>query len=130
MKSSDIKFYFSKAREISFLSDFKRSRHGSVLVHNKNIISMAHNRGKVFVEFTKKKFDSDQSLHAEIGAILKVKNKKILKDCSLFVYRERSDGSISNSMPCETCIRILKSFGISNVFYSYENKEGYKEEWI
>lgn len=129
MKISDIKYYFSKAREISLLSDFKRSRHGSVIVHNNNIISMAHNRGKVFVEFIQK-FNSDQSLHSEVASILKVKNKKILKDCTLFVYRERQDKSVSISKPCPTCMRVIKSFGINHIFYSYENAEGYREEWL
>lgn len=129
MKASDIKYYFSKAREISLLSDFKRARHGSVLVHKNNIISMAHNRGQVFVEFTKR-FQSDQSIHAEVAAILKVKNKRVLKHCKLFIYRERQDGSLSISRPCEICLRIIKSFGISHVYYSYENKEGYKEEFL
>ena len=129
MKTSDIKYYFSKAKEISLLSDFKRSRHGSVIVHNKNIISMAHNRGKVFVEFTQR-FNPLQTAHAEVMAILKVKNKRILKNCTMFVFRERSNGEISSSMPCPSCFRILKSFGISHIFYSFENKEGFKEEWL
>jgi deoxycytidylate deaminase len=129
MKISDIKYYFSKAREISKLSDFRRSKHGSVIVHNKNIISMAHNRGKVFVEFTKR-FQSEQSLHSELAAILKVKNKKVLKDSSLFVYRELKNGTPSISRPCDTCMRIIKSFGITHVYYSYENPEGFKEEWL
>ena len=129
MKTSDIKYYFSKAREISKLSDFKRSRHGSVIVHKNNIIAMAHNRGKVFLEFTRR-FNPNQTAHAEMMAILKVKDKRILKDCTLFIHREMHSGKPSISRPCETCMRIIKSFGISHVYYSYENKDGFKEEWV
>jgi hypothetical protein len=60
------------------------------------------------------------SKHAEHGAVLYLKNKKIRKNTKLIVVRLDSDGNLVNSTPCESCIRRIKQAGIKKVIYVNE----------
>lgn len=57
------------------------------------------------------------SKHAEHGAVLYLKNKKLRKNIKLIVIRIDSHGNLMNSTPCESCIRRIKQAGIKKVIY-------------
>ena len=61
-----------------------------------------------------------KTLHAEAAAILKVKDKRKLKGARLYVYRE-SGGRLVMSAPCESCMRLIESFGIKEVVHTEFN---------
>ena len=67
--------------------------------------------------FSQKAGESDHRicLHAELGAILKAKSKKIH---SLHVERIEQDGSSGMAKPCKSCQEAIKAFGISKVSYT------------
>lgn len=116
-KSNHLKILDPKARciELANKSTF-RTKHGSVVVHNGIIIgsgfniNLTHDMTKTFNEF--------KTLHAEMIAILRVKNKRVLKDSSIFVTRVNQQGKLIMSKPCEICSRIIASFGIVSIFYT------------
>lgn len=52
-------------------------------------------------------------LHAEIAALLKIKDTS--KVSRFVVFRYNSDGTPGNAKPCKVCARALKLAGITNV---------------
>ena len=118
------KDFFLKSKEVSHLSDH-RCKIGASVIHKNKIISSACNQRFIWDSLTRL-YNPFSSIHAETSAILKVKNKKILKECVMFIYRERKDGSLGMCRPCKTCQRIMKSFGLLKVHYT--SPEGYHYE--
>ena len=60
-------------------------------------------------------------IHAEFSAISKVKNRSLLKGCTIYIYREYRNGNPAPSKPCQMCQEYLKSFGIKTMSYPTEN---------
>lgn len=73
-----------------------------------------------------RQFSQVKTLHAEAHALFRVKDKEILKDCEIIVYREDRHGNMANSRPCEVCQAMFRHYGIKKVTYS--TAEGWKEE--
>ena len=57
------------------------------------------------------------SKHAEHGAILYLKNKKIRNNIKLIVIRIDANGKLVNSTPCEMCIHRIKEAKIKKVIF-------------
>lgn len=68
------------------------------------------------------------SKHAEHGALLYLKNKKVRKNIKLIVIRIDSSGKLVNSTPCENCIHRIRSAGITKVIYVNENDKLIEEK--
>lgn len=68
------------------------------------------------------------SKHAEHGAILYLRNKKIRNNIKLIVIRIDSKNNLMNSTPCENCIRRIKNAGIKKVIYVNENHDLVEEK--
>ena len=132
------KRFFNIAKEISYLSDFKRARVGAVVVEKNRIISTGHNSNKTSTIQGRYNLKRGISLsypprvHAEIAALTPLLNKKDIdwSHTSIFVYRELKDGSVTCAKPCEACMTLIKSLGIRKIFYSDWNGEFIKEEYI
>ncbi len=122
-KKNQLKF-FAGAKKVSKNSDH-RCRIGSVLVHENKIISAGCNQKFIFEDLTQR-YNPEKALHSEIGCLLKLKNKQILKHCQMYVYRESLDGQLQMCRPCKGCQRILRSFGLSDVYYT--SPEGFHFE--
>lgn len=73
-----------------------------------------------------KRFHAHRTIHAEMDAILSVRHKHDLNGTYLLVYRENKSGMLAMARPCDTCIAIIKLFGISRIFYTTE--QGLKQE--
>jgi tRNA(Arg) A34 adenosine deaminase TadA len=67
-------------------------------------------------------------LHAEIHAILKVKNKALLKGATIVTYREKRDGTLGKSRPCPMCYELIRKSGIKRIQYTID--DGIKEETV
>lgn len=63
--------------------------------------------------------DKSPSTHSEIDAISRCRTGDLVSS-SIFVARTTKNGSWGNSRPCEGCMKAIKDYGISNVFF-YEN---------
>lgn len=75
-----------------------------------------------------KKWSEVKTLHAEMNACFKIKNKDLLKDCEIVVYREDRQGNMANSRPCDVCQVMFREYGIKKVTYS--TASGWKEEYF
>ena len=102
-----------------------RTRHGSVIVHNGKIIgsgfniNLTHPMIKVYNEF--------KTLHAEMVAIMRVKNKQLLKDSSIYVARINAKGLADLSKPCCTCMEFIKNtWKIKNIYYTDQDGDWVK----
>lgn len=95
------------------------SRHCAAIVHNGSILSIGVNKKKthpiqkLFADKPEKDF-----IHAEIDAIVKVKNKDILKECSIHVLRLTKGNRIGNSKPCLGCMNALNHYGIKKIYWT------------
>lgn len=88
-------------------------KHGAVIVSkNGEIIGQGFNHMNNFLSH-------QWSCHAEIAALLNIKNKRDkLLDSTLVVVRLGSDGLPKLSKPCANCRKEINKFGIRRVFYS------------
>ncbi len=120
--------YFRKARELSLESNFKIQIGASILVKSKVVSSGCNQRFKS--SSLTRKYHNSQMIHAEVAAIIKLKNKDLLKGSTIVVYRQLKNpkGKIALAKPCETCLKILKDYGVKKMIYTTEN--GYVKEII
>jgi deoxycytidylate deaminase len=102
---------FRLARNIAKMSQHPKHKLGAVLVVKGTPLSVGHNQRKSHPEafYT--------GLHAEIQA-LKNSGKKEIKGSTMFVYRNRKDGTLAMAKPCVNCMEELKKFGIKRVWYT------------
>jgi deoxycytidylate deaminase len=104
-----------------------RTRHGAVVVYNGHIIGSGYNVNLQHPDI--KQFNELKTLHAEMSAIFRVKNKKLLKKAELYVGRLNKAGEIVSSRPCPVCRQVMRSFGVSKVHYT-TNEGKWKSEII
>lgn len=98
-------------------------RLGSCILVNRKVVSIGFNQ-MLRTHPLVRKYDEFKAIHAEVSAILRLKNKDLLNGSTLVVYRETKNGTQELAKPCEVCQRIMKDFGISEVYYS--TPDGYE----
>ena len=88
------KYYLHIAAKIALLSDMNQ-KHGAIIVFNNTILSSGYN---YLINQNKQNKQNNQntqthqnpisySIHAEVSAILSLKNKQILSKCDLYILR-------------------------------------------
>ncbi len=66
-----------------------------------------------------RKFHEHQRIHAEVSAILRLRNKELLKGATMVVYRaQKNTDNPLIAKPCPTCQDIMRFFGIVKVIYT------------
>jgi deoxycytidylate deaminase len=132
--SKSHKTYFKAARAVSELSDYKQ-KVGCVVVMGHRIISSGHNSKTkshaVQAKLDKQRFGCECTglVHAEVDALLPLlKRKDDFSRASVYVYREKKDGSLGLSRPCGSCMSLIKELGIKNIYFT--NEGGYSHENI
>lgn len=131
--------FFNIAREVSYLSDFKQTKVGAVVVSGNRILSSACNSQKtrplqhrynIYRNFD----DYENSIareHAEVAALSPLIGKDIEWDkVNIYVYREHKNGERGCSRPCAACARLIRDLGIKTVYYLNENGDYVKEKII
>jgi deoxycytidylate deaminase len=90
-------------------------KHGCIIMKNKLIISQAFN--------DKSKNNHEESVHAEVAAIRKVK-RQLDETCTLFVVRigTASHYKYKYSKPCEVCASMIRKNRIGKVYYTVNVK--------
>ena len=127
-----INHYLNLARNACYYSDNKKARLGSIIVYKNKIISVGWNlenkTNPLQEEYNRlREYDTDvkstkSSLHAEIAAMIKIKDMNIdFNRIHLFVYRIKKDGSTGYARPCPACMGFAKNLGIKHIYYSTEN---------
>lgn len=98
----------------------------AVIVKGGSIISWSSNVPKMNA-YTSIMTDNPDcfSIHAEVGAIFRARQKTDLRGCKMFVARITKDNKITQSrgqialaMPCKTCMRAITNYGIKRVIYT------------
>lgn len=104
--------YLQIAAEVAKKSTMTQ-KHGCIIVYKKKIIATGYNTMPSMFQ---------NSLHAEINALKKVKNKQyILKEADLYVVRigtDSFDNVLKYSKPCANCSKHIQMNKIRRVFYS------------
>ncbi len=89
-------------------------RHGCVVLRNGKVISKGYNHPRIRI-INKNRLSC--STHAEMSAILSLKNKKAN---SILVIRINKDGQLCDSKPCQYCFDYIFNSGIQKIYYSNE----------
>ena len=118
--------FFAKAREASKLSDAPKYHIGCITVYKKHILSVGFNSNKthpIQKLYNKERFDSDStphSLHAEITALMFIKDRKDIKwgDVEIYTYRENRQGNPRLAKPCKSCMALIRDLGIHKIYFS------------
>lgn len=102
-------------------------RHYAIIVKGSKIISEGSNNMKstpyAMVALNclhKAEIHKDElrTMHAEMKAIKRVKNKDRLKGASIFVFSMNRKSEIRISKPCDLCRHYIEKYGISKVYYT------------
>lgn len=108
------------ACKIASKSTFDRHRLGAVVVRGHRILSTGFNGIRYSKQIGK------STLHAEESAIIKLlqsRRQHLLVGADIYVSRVRPNGSIGLAKPCNRCMDLIKSVGISRIFYT-TNEQG------
>ena len=105
--------FFDLAKKMSLHSTHHQFRIGCAIVRGNQIVSLGFNKLKTHP----KAQTPYRQLHAEIGAILSV-DKKDLKGCQIYTFREHKDGTLAISKPCIHCQAALAEVGIEKAFFT------------
>jgi deoxycytidylate deaminase len=118
----DLPSYFRLAKNASKHSEHK-IKVGAVLVDGSRVISVGFNKIKYNGRF-ETKWDTT---HAEISALM-TSGKRNIKNATIYVYREKRNGTIGMARPCEYCQQSLKDFGVKTMIYTIENYPYFETE--
>lgn len=119
--------FLDVALAASKLSNIEKYQIGATISNGKEIISISFNQAKshpLQKRYNKKRASTAHEwsyLHAELSAILKVKNKEQLRGATIFVARTRRDGNPGMARPCAACIQAIIDSGIKKIVYTTED---------
>ena len=132
--------FFKHAKAASEMSNFPKVHIGCIVTYGNKILSVGFNNTKsdpVQQRYNRfRNFDDGvqygdltHSLHAEIMALKQLEHTDIdFNRCEVWVYREKSDGSLGCCRPCDACLRYMKDLGITKLHYTTDI--GYANETI
>lgn len=113
-----------KAHEYDPYMDYRLC---AVIVKGGKILSTGYNRRSTngFVEHYTSMIrgvgiGDSCSTHAEMDAVLNIRDKVDLRSCKIFVARLRIDDSIGMARPCRICQAVLFSYGIRKAYYTID----------
>ena len=115
--------YIEIARQVSKLSDYRKTKIGAVIVLKNEIISVGYNKHKshpimkVFNEKYRGFSTKESNIHAEMDALIKCKHTNI-KGATIYVYRELQSGALGRCYPCSACQRRIYTAGIKRIVYT------------
>lgn len=127
--------FFEMARKASTFSDYPKRKIGCIVTYKNKVISVGYNCTKShplqakYAKYRGIVTPMPVSLHAEMAALLKVKDMDIdWKRVSVYIFRTHKDGSLANCRPCNACMSLIKELGIKNIYYT--NDEAFCHEEI
>ena len=117
--------YFELAESVAKLSDYPRIKIGSVIVKNKDVVSVGQNMLKTHpAQFRYNKrlpYNMPVShVHAEINTISKARTD-LLRGSTMYIFRRDRNGNTAMCRPCNACMQAIKDAGIKEIYYSISN---------
>ena len=108
-----------------------RFKHVAVIVKGGKILSIGFNNMRSHpmamkpLNVLKNKKEIDEldlrTIHAEMDAIRKIKDKSLLSSCEIWIYSEDKKGNLRISKPCELCLYYINLYNIKNIYYTNNN---------
>ena len=108
--------FIDVCRKLASHSDHYQHKISSIIIKRNRIISLGYNSMKTNPNSP----HEYKSTHAEWDAIRQL-DQEALEDSTIFVFRERRDGTFGNSKPCPACWRTIVGSGIRKVVYTHED---------
>ncbi|HAG27990.1 MAG TPA: hypothetical protein DCL39_00905 [Alteromonas macleodii] len=105
-------------------------RHAAVIVKAGRVLSVGRNRDKTHPDSVGVDDDGElftRTIHAEMDAILKVKNKEHLKGATIYVARKGRNQKPGMSCPCKMCQGLISKYGLKKAVFTTENGVGVLE---
>ena len=102
-------------------------RHVAVIAKAGRILSVGRNRNKTHPESVTLNENGDRvlkSIHAELDAICKVKNKEQLKGATIYVARLGRSGHPGMSCPCTMCQGLINKYGLKRAVFTTDYGTG------
>ena len=96
-------------------------RHVAVIAKAGRILAVGRNRNKTHPESITLDENGDRilkSIHAELDAIFKVKNKEQLKGATIYVARLGRGGDPGMSCPCTMCQALINRYGLKRAVFT------------
>ena len=108
-------------------SDHIQHRHAAVIVKAGRVLSIGRNRDKthpdaVGVDEKGKVFT--RTIHAEMDALSKVKNKDHLKGATIYVARKGRNDEAGMSCPCKMCQGLINKYGLKRAVFTTDYGTG------
>lgn len=117
--------YFNVAKSVALCSPHPRFYIGTCIVSKHQIISVSSNQIKSHPAQKKLNMfrfspcdSSKDRIHAELSAILKVRNKEDLQNACIYVYRINRQNKLGMARPCPACLAKIKEVGIKTIYYT------------
>ena len=105
-------------------------RHAAVVVKAGRVLSVGRNRDKTHPDSVGVGDDGEvftRTIHAEMDAILKVKNKDHLKGATIYVARKGRNQKAGMSCPCKMCQGLINKYGLKKAVFTTEHGVGVLE---
>jgi tRNA(Arg) A34 adenosine deaminase TadA len=92
--------------------------HIAFLVKKNKVVKIGWNRKRTHPEIAKHPYHEGYvGTHAELDVILK-SGEDDLQDHSMIVLRVDRKGRLANSKPCPGCLSLIKTYNLSDVYFS------------
>ena len=124
--------YLRYAKKASEFSDSSRVNIGAALIIGHKVVNIGFNTNKTNPLQSKidtKFFNCKCSgkIHAETMALYPyIKENIQLNNAILVTYRQKKDGTLGMSRPCDRCMKLIKQLGIKKLIYTTD--DGFAEE--
>lgn len=112
---------FKRAALMAQYGEHKQHKVGCVIAKGNKVLSWGYNRDKTH----SKSPHAWAYIHAEFDAIRRL-NPEELRGASIYIYRQKKDGSPALAKPCESCYNLIKDLGIREICFTVEN--GFERE--
>jgi deoxycytidylate deaminase len=104
-----------------------QQRHVAVIAKAGRILAVGRNRNKTHPESITLDENGDRilkSIHAELDAIFKVKNKDQLKGATIYIARLGRNNEPGMSCPCKMCQGLISKYGLKKAVFTTEYGTG------
>lgn len=104
-------------------SDHIQHRHAAVVVKAGRVLAVGRNRNKTHPDSVLYEEGETilKTIHAELDAISKVKNKDQLKGATIYVARLGRAGEPGMSCPCKMCQDLISKYGFKKAVYTTDH---------
>ena len=102
-------------------------RHAAVVVKAGRVLSVGRNRDKTHPDAVGVDEDGEvftRTIHAEMDAFSRVKNKDHLKGATIYVARKGRNDEAGMSCPCKMCQGLISKYGLKKAVFTTEYGTG------